>query len=522
MKKILAIILVFMLAFSTLLITACNKDNTADTDIETSSTTPEETSSGRKRGEGAGSDTSTPITNSSNAGTPTSSNNDPNNSSAGTPTSSDDDPSNSSADTPTSSDDDDDYNDYSYTASVTNPTEKTSKAGQFDELIYMFAQDFTRPSLDDDFYDTLVSYETMYNALSATDKGLVQNYKFLLEARTAYNGMAKKKCEKLINNLPDATIDNLTDFGTQAKEIEKFLGHLGGDANSIPNKTIYDNKVKAADSLLIDTFNQKVSALQTFEYSSEYKAKLDDAYVIYGLMNASQQSKVASSKQTLDTKNTLYNDTAVVKTFEEKVLTLPDIANLTDTNKADVLNLKTAYSQLTKEQQGLISQEAMTKYSELEKWFVGGRIAYVFHDVYAQCGESSWVKRGWIAKNVYSDFVIEGSSLSYNGSCDVDCFFEGKNYSGMGVDKMKNSTITIQPKAATVFVIACNLKSEKKTCTITVTKNGTAMPELTTDLKYSPDGKNCEYRFNLTEAGTYVFSLTNCNDSVRVVALAMY
>ncbi len=478
MKKILAIILVLMLAFSMLLATACN-NNTADTDIETSSTTPEETSSGRKRGSGAGSGTTTsPITNSSNAGTPTSS---------------DDDPNNSSADTPASSDDDDDYNDYSYTASVTNPTETISKAGEFDGLIYAFAQDFTRPSLDDDFYDTLVSYETMYNALPATDKGLVQNYKFLLEARTAYNSMAKKRCEKLINNLPDATIDNLTDFGTQAKEIEKFLGHLGGEANSIPNKNIYDEKVKAADSLLVDTFNQKVSALQTFEFTAEYKAKLDDAYVIYGLMNASQQSKVATSHSTLDSLNIRYANAAVAYSFVDTVNSLPDVNSLKDTDQAIIKQLKKTYYKMTDTQKAEIPAATQAKY-----------------EAYVAKAQELWPENVFYC---YDERKTGNSLFKFNGSINTagrdeyPCNYNNATYTKCIKFKSSN-TVTFTTTKAGVLTAYINVrnKSSEYPCDLILSLNGTEIQREA--LQPDTTGDNCEYTFPCNEPGNYTLSCT--------------
>ncbi len=341
MKKFLAIILVLMLAFSMLLATACN-NNTADTDIETSSTTPEETSSGRKRGEGAGSDTTT-----SDLGTTPSGGDDPNISVG-------DEPGNDSQNPPQENDFEFGKYDYSYSTSVTNPTETTSEAGNFDMLIYMFAQDFSSPSLSDEFYDALVSYESSYNALSATDKGLVQNYKFLFEARTAYNNMAKQECEKLISTLPDASIENLDEFSVQSNAIQKLINNLGSEANNISNKAIYEQKVAQIDSLFVESFNQKVAEVRTFEYTPAYKAKLDSALTFYNNLTPSQKSSVNSSYLELSELITKYEDTGVVNAFNEVYNKLPAPSAVVKEDKTNIELARTMYNEMSNTQLELL------------------------------------------------------------------------------------------------------------------------------------------------------------------------
>ncbi len=339
MKKILAIILVLMLAFSTLLITACNKENTADLEPETSST--QETTSTRQRGDAAGSGTTTPTS----VGDTTTSTSDDNT------TSSDDEPGSSSSQTP-SQDGEHKYGsyDYTYQNAVTMPSEMVSEAGKFDMLICLFAEDFTKPQLTDAFYSALVDYEDRYNKLSAVDKGAVKNYPFLQEARKAYNDMAKQECEKLISTLPDASTENIDEFSALAKAIEKLINNLGSEANSIPNKATYDNKVAQIDTIYINSFNQKVAEVKTFEYTPAYKAKLDNAMAFYNELSASQKSAVNTSYTELTDLILKYDDTGVVNAFNEVYSKLPAPSAVVKEDKTNIELARTMFNKMSNTQ----------------------------------------------------------------------------------------------------------------------------------------------------------------------------
>ncbi len=482
MKKLLAIILVLMLAFSTLLITACNKDNTADLEPETSST--QETTSTRHRGDAAGSGTTTPTS----VGDTTTSTSDDNT------TSSDDESGSSSSQKPSQGPGTGYENyDYTYQNTVTMPSEMVSEAGKFDMLICLFAEDFTKPQLTDAFYSALVDYESRYNKLSAVDKGTVKNYPFLQEARKAYNDMAKQECEKRISALPDASIDNLTDFGTQTKAIEKLLANLGNEANNIPNKNIYDNKVAKADSLLIDTFNQKVTALQAFEYTAEYKAKLDDADAIYSLMNTSQQSRVSASYSTLSTLKTKYADAAVAYSFVDTVNSLPDVNSLTDTDQAIIKQLKKTYNKMTDAEKAEIPAETKTKY-----------------EAYVAKAQQLWPENVFYC---YDERKTGNSLFTFNGGvntagrADYPCNYNGTTYTKCIKFKTSN-TVTFTTTKAGVLTAYVNVrnKSSEYPCDLILSLNGTEIQREA--LQPDTTGDNCEYTFPCNEPGNYTLSCT--------------
>ncbi len=499
MKKILAIILVLMLAFSMLLITACNKDDTADLDPNASST--QETTSTRQRGDAAGSGT-TPTS----IDTPTSTG-------GNNPTSSDDSSGGNSSQTPSQGGEHKYGNyDYTYQNTVTMPSEMVSEAGKFDMLICLFSEDFTKPQLTDAFYSALVDYENRYNKLSATDKGAVKNYPFLQEARKAYNNMAKQECEKIISELPDATISNLTEFAILANAAGKLITNLGNDANSIPNKNIYDNKVKAADSLLIDTFNQKVTALQVFEYTAEYKTKLDDADTIYQLMNASQQSRVSASYSTLTSLRTRYADAAVAYSFVDTVNSLPDVNSLKDTDQAIIKQLKKTYNKMTDAEKAEVPAETKTKY-----------------DTYVAKAQELWpeyVYKCYEERSLVDGFFKPdgGSKFSTAGRDEYPCNYDGTTYTNC-VKFKSDRSITFTTTKPGVLTVYANVRDKdvkdkdgtEHPCDIILSLNGKEVHR--ESIKPDATGDNCEYTFPCNEVGTYTLTCNGRNDGAILYIL---
>ena len=334
MKKLLVILLVVTMLFTVMLASACNNNSgQVDDSVEETSSIYEQSSSTRVRPSqfGSGSIDTDPPTSNTGSDNPPTSGTKPN--------------------PPTSAGYMYGSYDYEYSTSVVEVNDYSTNAKILDSLLYVFISDYKQPTLNGNFYATLVDYENQYNALSATEKATVSNANILIEAREAYNNIAKLECEKLINELPDATSDNLIQFGAQAKAIQKLIDNLGIEANNIPNKAAYDQKVTKANSMQIDTFNKKVTELRTFEYTTAYKAKLDEVLDFYNNnLTAAQKSAVVSSYNELKSLITRYDDTGVINEFKEVYNKLPNASAVVKADKTNIELANTMFNKMTETQ----------------------------------------------------------------------------------------------------------------------------------------------------------------------------
>ncbi len=392
MKKLLAIILVVLMSVSVMLFTACEKNQG-----ETSSSGPtrqsssEEESSTRRRGDGASSSSSNVDNTSSSIGggnnpTTSSGGNNPTTSSGGNGGGASSSSSygggnagnsssigggNYSSYQPASGSYVYGTYPYAYTTSVTNVA--------FDlTLEYTFVDNYIMelpsPSLNGTFYDSLIDAEDAYNALSASDKGMVANYSRLLEARTAYDDMARQEAIYLIDNLGEPDANNLTAFDKEASKIQNLLDNMTS-TSGVTNLSSYNTKVESSKLVSVNAFKDAVSQLGAFEYTQAYKNKLDNCDSIYNTISADKRGSVSSEKATLDSMKTRYSDTGVVNEFMALYEQLPAVSGVNATTKTSIENCNKAYENLTATQIQLlpnasaVSSNLLALMAEVERQF---------------------------------------------------------------------------------------------------------------------------------------------------------
>ena len=497
MKKLIACLVAFTLIFSVTLLAACAETEQAGTDEQYSE--QESTSSARQRHSGAGSVTGN-TSNSAGGG-----------SSAGSAGSVGGNSSQSTA--PTSNEYT--YGNYDYTYSNTPVSVEYvygDKVAEADALIYLFVtSDYKKPVLTENFYNALVGLESQYNALTATQKGQVQNASLLFEARAAYEWMACNEAETLIGELPDPTLDNITDFGTKAAAIASLVETVT-DISPIKNYATYQSKVESSSVLLVDAFNDAVAAIATFEYSAEYKAKLDYAAAVYAIMNDTQKSRVATNYSTLSSMQTKYANRDAAQVFADALAAIADENNLTDADKATVKELKKQFKNLTEAVVNEIPAAAMTKYNTMVKTANTLWPEYYINFMTDPAGGNEYFK---VYKSDGGVGELGGTSDGENYPAEYDGDSLTKAY------KFKTDRyIIIETDAPAVLTIVANYKKGSGDITV---KSGTlsfnssnkasfTAGDFSTSFTVSMgSGEDTNYVVNLPAAGTYQLSSGDSN-----------
>ncbi len=503
MKKLLAIILVVLMSVSVMLFTACNKDqgDASSSSAPGRQSSSEEESSTRRRGDGASS--SSIGGNSTSNGSST----EDNSSSLENGNSSQENPNtSSSAQNPTNSSSQGDGTSSSYQPSSgsnvygTYPYSYSTsvKDVAFDiNLEYTFVDNYIlsleKPSLNGTFYDALVDAEDAYNALSASDKGMVANYSRLVEARTAYDDMASQEATSLINQMSEPSLDNLSQFASEKAKIQFLLDKMSS-TSSVSNLSSYNTKVQNSSAIVINEFSNAVSAISSFEYSPEYKQKLDNADNVYQIvLSVGLENQVTSQKTTLDSMKIKYDNRGAAVAWETKLNSLPAVNSITADNKSTIKSLKIEYNTMA---EAVKNEVSSTGYSTLQTYLTKmnelwpQKILYLIND--NRAGNEDFVfasKFGTTSDDEKSPGMYEGQLLT-----------EGTKF------KIANS-VTFKTNDAAVLTVVANIKNNKSPGNFTVSLNGTIIE--TVEVTYKEGGVDTEYVVSLPSNGTYVLNSTN-------------
>ena len=483
MKKLFAFTLAAMLTFSVTLMTACADDQAGTNEPFSAEQTS--ASSARQRGSGAGS---------VSAGSAASGGQSGNQSAGGQ--------SGGSGGNSASASTNEEYSYGNYNYAYSNSAMEVEyipgdKVSELDSDIYYFSMDYKKPVLTDSFHSALAFCEKEYNALSAAQRSQLRNAAFLFEARAAYDNMVKEEATSLISKLPDPTLENITQFGTLAAAIADLLETIA-DPSVVPDYQTYQNKLEASSTLLIDAFANAVAAIATFEYSSEYKGKLDYADSVYSIMNDGQKAKVAANYSTLTSMQTKYANAAVAYSFADTVNSLPALDSLTDTDQAIIKQLKRAYNEMSATEQSEIPADVKTKY-----------------DRYVQKAAELWPEHVYIIEGTprRGDDVFKFSNQF--SSCtreDEPTIYEGRKITA-GAKGNSGKTITFTTTKPSVLTIYANVRvKEENPCEIILSFNGTEVERQA--VKNDPTGKNTEYTFSCDQVGTYVISGNVTGDGI--------
>ncbi len=515
MKKLLAIILVVLMSVSILFVTACEK-NQGENSSETRQSSSEEESSTRRRGDtvdnsgegnnGGNTGNDNPGNNTGNDNTNNSGNNGNNGNNGGNTGNNGGNTGNNGGNNfqPTTGSYVYGNYPYSYTTNVTTVT--------FDlTLPYTFVDtyiiDLPAPTLNGTFYDSLVDAEDSYNALSASDKGMVANYARLQEARTAYDDMAKQEAISLINELIDPSMDNLTTFANAENKIKNLLNKMTS-TSGVSNLSTYNSKVQNSQSIIVSAFNDAVSQIATFEYSNDYKAKLDNASSIYQIvLNANLQGQVTSQKTTLDNRVADWSNRVIAGGLEDILAQLPGVNNITENDKATLKALRKSYRMLTDAQKAILPAETTNLYNAYVDKAQSLWPEYICYTP-SGAGGDSYFK---VVKSNDSSSTLGGTDRG--SSCPG--LFEGETLTSASKFK-PDRYIKFTTTGATILTIIANCKDDEAGGTITASLNGSAVGTATVTYQ-SPE--NTEYQISLPNAGTY--TLSSSSDSVLLFALCV-
>ena len=325
--------------------------------------------------------------------------------------------------------------------------------------------------------------------------------------------LLKAQAEYLIENLTvpeDLSQATLTNFGAQITAINKALGRIT-NANAISNLADYETKKSQAEDVIAGAFDTAVAALEPFEFSEEYKAKLDDAFALYEIVKANDlTARAATSYATLTQKLQQYNDHASSLGFIDLLATLPDDAStITDADKASIINLQKTYNKMTAGEKAELPDEAVNKFNALVQ---------------------EMRSRGWEAKvcnlgqnpggddffKVYkTDTKKSVSSLGQtsNGE-DYPAVYDDEEYHLASKHKT-DRIIEFTTANAGVLTIAANNKGSDASFTITGPDGYSQTVTVTAHDKNVTEGT--EYVLELPSAGTYTIR-SNAEYLIFVIA----
>ncbi len=289
---------------------------------------------------------------------------------------------------------------YSYSTDVTNVMFDLTLAYTF---VDTYIVDLGTPTLNGTFYDSLVDAEDAYNALSASDKGMVANYARLQEARAAYDDMAKQEAISLINELSEPDANNLTAFDKEAQKIQYLLSRMRS-TSGVSNLASYNTKVDASKLVAVNAFKDAISQLGAFEYTQAFKNKLDDCNALYQAISADKKGSVTSEKSTLDNMLTRYNDTGVVNDFMALYNQLPEVAGVNASTKSNIENCNKAYGSLTTSQINLLSNASA----------ISSKLSSLMAEVERQFPSYAFIRSCETNKNLKSKSFDNGMAITHS------------------------------------------------------------------------------------------------------------
>ncbi len=493
MKKLLAIILVVLMSVSVMLFTACNKDQGENSSSQGRQSSNEEESSTRKRGDGASSSIDVSSTSSNDGGNAQTSGNG-NNGGSGGNSSNDGNINSSNYQPPTGSYVYGTYP-YSYSTSIVQVTFDITKEYTF---VDNYIMELPVPSLNGTFYDSLVDAEDSYNALSASDKGMVANYSRLVEARTAYDDMATQEAISLINEMSDPSLDNLAEFANQKAKIQKLLDGVSS-TSGVTNLSTYNQKVSSLQSVVVNAFKDSVSQIATFENSNDYKAKLENASSIYQIVvDSGFESQVTNEKAVLDERINQWNTREIEGNVSELMASLPSPSSITLSDKAVIRALRTAYSK----EKNTLSSDQVAIYNQ-----------------YDQKAEELWPTHLYVidednrSGNDY--YTIEERSELGSDSNSENCpgMLDGVSFPRGAV---VNAPITFSTNYPVYLTFVCNV-SQGATGNIEI-KSGSTIVQTVSITNQSP--QNTAYTVYLSQAGSY--SINASGQRVYIYAIRVF
>ncbi len=503
MKKLLAIILVVLMSVSVMLFTACEKNEGDNSSNQGRQSSSEEESSTRKRGDGAtssGDTTSTSSIDGGNAGNSGNGGGGGTSSNGGGGYSSSIGGGNYSSYQPSAGSYVYGAYPYSYSTSITQVTFDLTKEYTF---VDNYIMELPAPSLNGTFYDSLVDAEDAYNALSASDKGMVANYSRLVEARTAYDDMASQEATSLINELIDPSMENLTQFANQKDKIQALLDKMSSNSG-VSNLSTYNTKVSNSQSIIVTAFKNAVSEIATFEYSNDYKTKLDNASSVYNIVtNANLQSQVTSEKTTLDNRIADWNNRVIAGGLEEILAELPGVDNLTENDKATIKALRKSYRMLTDAQKAILPAETTNLYNAYvnkAQTLWPEYIWYINESTYGGSPDGFFVTYKDTAGTKASNLGSTGDGANAPGVFEGETLTDGAKFK---TDRYIHFTTT----TSSIVTIVANFKDDGQSGDVVALLNGTTEVARVTVTKQDPS--KTEYTLSLPNPGKYVLQSTN-------------
>ncbi len=519
MKKLLAIILVVLMSVSVLVFTACNNNTGENSSSETRQSSSEDESSTRRRGDSVstsqgGNDGSSSSLDDN--GESTSSSNDGNgggDNGGGGNTGNDNnggnggnnendggnDGSSSNYQPPSGSNVYGNYP-YSYTTNVTSVAFDLTLSYTY---VDFYIIDLPSPSLNGLFYDSLVDAEDAYNALSASDKGMVANYARLQEARRAYDDMASQEAISLINEMSEPSLDNLSQFASEKAKVQNLLDKMSS-TSSVSNLSSYNTKVQNSSTIVINEFSNAVSAISSFEYSTEYKQKLDNADNVYQIvLSVGLQNQVTSQKATLDNMKATWNNRVIAGGIDDLLAELSGVDNLTENDKGTISSLRKAYRKLTAEQLATLPAETISLYNA---YIAKAQTMWPEYTWYVSEDTKSGSTDGFFT--VYKDTIRKEKGTLGSGSISENFYgmFDGETCS-VGRKFSLERYIHFTTSSTMVLRVIANIKPTQGSGDLILHLEGTG--EISRITISNQPKENTEYTFTLATAGNYYLTSTN-------------
>ena len=256
-----------------------------------------------------------------------------------------------------------------------------------------------------------------YDALTADQKALVDNYATLTTAETTY-ATEKKTADD--NAAANAVKEKITAIGTveytteskgKIDEAKEAYEALTADQKALVDnyatltiaETTYATEKKTAeDNDAANTVKEKIAAIGTVEYTTESKGKIDEAREAYDALTADQKALV-TNYGTLTSAEGSYTDLTAVKEAEDAVSVLPASDDITVTDKAAVAAAKAKYDALTPAQKATVSAETVAKLSAASNMVAAQEVVVSIGNIDADNPDSAKVTEARAAYDALTD-----------------------------------------------------------------------------------------------------------------------
>ena len=246
-----------------------------------------------------------------------------------------------------------------------------------------------------------------YDALTADQKALVDNYATLTTAESTYNTL------KANNEAADEVKALIDSIGTVELTVNSKavidLARETYDGLTTDQKALVSNydvltaaEVRYADLGAADEVKTLVDAIGDVTYSTESKDKIDAAREAYDALTADQKALV-TNYGTLTSAEGSYTDLKAVKEAEDAVSVLPASDDITVTDKAAVAAAKAKYDALTPAQKATVSAETVAKLSAASNMVAAQEVVVSIGNIDADNPDSAKVTEARAAYDALTD-----------------------------------------------------------------------------------------------------------------------